>query len=143
MQYLWDFVWFLSLSSHYFIYLFFLGPHQQYIKVHRLGVESELQLRAYATATTMPDLSHVCDLHCSSWQRQILDPLSEARDWTHLMLMDTSQILNLMSRNRNSNICGILSRLVSLSNPHHLIMAFLRGGVFKCLLWNSLHPQEW
>jgi len=28
----------------------------------------------------MPDLSHICDLHHSSWQRQILKPLSKARD---------------------------------------------------------------
>ena len=31
------------------------------------------------------------DLHCSSWQRQLLNPLSEAKDWTHV-LMDTSQV---------------------------------------------------
>ena len=29
-----------------------------------------------------PDLSHVCDLHHSSWQHQILNPLSKARDCT-------------------------------------------------------------
>ena len=46
----------------------------------RLGVESELQMLAYATATATQFLSHVCDLHHSSWQRQIPDPLSEARD---------------------------------------------------------------
>ena len=55
---------------------FFLGPHQQHMAVPALGVElveSELQLRAYAIATAaMPDLSHVCDLWCSSWQCQIL-----------------------------------------------------------------------
>ena len=33
----------------------------------RLGVESELQLLAYATAIAMWDLSCVCDLHHSSW----------------------------------------------------------------------------
>ena len=27
--------------------------------------------------------SHVCDLHHGSWQRQILNPLSKARDRTH------------------------------------------------------------
>ena len=46
----------------------------------RLGVKLELQLLAYTTATAMPDLSHVCDLHHSSWQHWILNPLSEARD---------------------------------------------------------------
>ena len=39
----------------------------------------------------MQDLSHVCDLHHSSRQRQILNPLSEARDQTRI-LMDTSQV---------------------------------------------------
>ena len=37
----------------------------------------------------MPDPSHVCDLHHSSWQCQILNPLSEARDRSHV-LMDTN-----------------------------------------------------
>ena len=52
------------------------------MEVPRLRVELELKLLAYATATAMPDLSHVCDLHHSSRQRQILNPLSEARDPT-------------------------------------------------------------
>ena len=43
-------------------------------------VELELQLPAIATATAMQDLSRVCDLQHSSWQRWIADPLSEARD---------------------------------------------------------------
>ena len=52
------------------------------MEVPRLGVERELQLPAYTTATAMPDLSHVCDLHHSSGQHQILNPLSKARDQT-------------------------------------------------------------
>ena len=35
----------------------------RHVEVPRLGVGSELQLLAYATATAMPDLSRVCDLH--------------------------------------------------------------------------------
>ena len=38
------------------------------MEIPRLGVESELQLLAYATATAMQDPSHVCDLHHSSQQ---------------------------------------------------------------------------
>ena len=49
------------------------------MKVSRLGVKSELQLSAYTTATAMPDPGHICNLHHSSWQPQILNPLSEAR----------------------------------------------------------------
>ena len=44
------------------------------------GVESKLCL--LATATTMQDPSRLCHLHHSSWQHQILNPLSEARDQT-------------------------------------------------------------
>ena len=57
----------------------------------RLGVESELQLSAYATATATRDPSLVCDLHHNSWQRQIFNPLSEARSQT-CKLMVTSWI---------------------------------------------------
>ena len=61
------------------------------MEVPRLGVQSELQLPAYARATAMPDPSHICDLHHSSQQHQILNPLSKARDLTH-NLMFPSQI---------------------------------------------------
>ena len=61
-------------------YFVFLGPHPQHLEVPRLGVQSELQLPAYITATTMPDPRHTCELHQSSQQCQILNPLSEARD---------------------------------------------------------------
>ena len=50
------------------------------MEVLKLGVELELQLPAYTTATAMPDLSHVFDLPHSSQHCQILNPLSEARD---------------------------------------------------------------
>ena len=75
-----------------FLLLFvFLAPHPWHMEVPRLGVELELQLLAYTSATVMPYLSHVCHLHHSSWQRQILNPLSETRDQT-CVLMDTSRI---------------------------------------------------
>ena len=61
------------------------------MEVPRLGVELELQLLAYATATAVRDLSHVCDLHHSSWQHWILNPLSGARDRTHV-LMDSNRV---------------------------------------------------
>ena len=61
----------------------------------------ELQLQAYATATAAQDPSHVSDLHHSSQQHQILDPLSQARDRTYI-LMDTSRILKPLSYNGNS-----------------------------------------
>ena len=71
------------------------------MEVPRLGVELELQLLAYATATATLDPSHVCDLHHSSQQPWILNPLSKARDQTHI-LMDGIQVLNPLSHKRNS-----------------------------------------
>ena len=61
------------------------------MEVPRLGVESRLQLVAYATATEVRDLSHVCSLPHSSQQCQVPDPLSKARDGARI-LMDTSRI---------------------------------------------------
>jgi len=37
---------------------------------------------AYTTAMTIPDPSHICELHCSVSTCQILNPLSKARDQT-------------------------------------------------------------
>ena len=68
------------------------------MEVPRLG---ELQLLAYDTATATPDKRHIFDLCCSSQQRQILNPLSEAGDWTHIF-MDTSWVLNPLNHNGNS-----------------------------------------
>ena len=52
------------------------------MEVPRLGVESELSLLAYTTATATWDPSHVCDLHHSSRQQRILNPLRKTRDQT-------------------------------------------------------------
>ena len=85
--------WFTSAIFLYsfFSSSFFLGLHLLHLEVPRLGVKSELQLAAYATATVTSDLSRVCDLHHSLWQRWILNPLSKARDQTRI-LMHTGQI---------------------------------------------------
>ena len=50
------------------------------MEVPRLGVELELQLLTYTTATAMQDPSRVCNLHRSLWQCKIFNPLMEARD---------------------------------------------------------------
>ena len=70
-----------DIFSFFFFFFnsFFLWPHLQHVEVPRLGVESELHLLAYTTTTATPDLSHLWDLHHSSGQRQILNPLSKAR----------------------------------------------------------------
>ena len=94
---------------------FFLGLHLGHTEVPRLGVESELQLLAYATATATQDLSHICDLCCSLWQCWILSLPSEARDQT-CILMDTSWVLNPLSHSGNSlhffASCQLISSLL-------------------------------
>ena len=71
------------------------------MEVPRLGVKWELKLPAYATATATQDPSRDFDLHHSSRQHQILNPLSKARDQTHVP-MDTSQVLNPLNHKGNS-----------------------------------------
>ena len=86
-----------KISFFFFFSFFFLGPYSRHMEVPRLGVGSELQLPAYTATTAMPDLS----LYHSSWQRQILNPLSQARDQTSISV-DTNQVL-LLSHKRNSH----------------------------------------
>ena len=76
----------------------FLGPHLQHVYVPRLGVELQLQLPAYttATATATPEASCIFNLHRSSQPCWILNPLSEARDRT-CILMDISWALHPLS----------------------------------------------
>jgi len=61
------------------------------MEVPRLGVELELLLPAYTTATATPDPRCIFNLYHSSRQRWILNPLSKARDQT-LNLMVPSWI---------------------------------------------------
>ena len=65
-----------------FIYFCFLGLHLWHMEVPRLGVESELHLLVYATATAMQDPSCVWNLYHSSQQH----PLSKARDQTRILM---------------------------------------------------------
>ena len=57
----------------------FLGQHLWQMEVPRLGVKSELQLPAYATATATPDPSHVCSLLHNSQQHWIINLLSRGQ----------------------------------------------------------------
>ena len=68
-----------------FSMIFFLEPRPQHMEVPKLGVESELQLPAYAAATATPDPSCNSDLYHGLWQCQILNPPSKARDQTYIL----------------------------------------------------------
>ena len=93
-----------SLFFSFFPFFFPKGPHQWHMQVPRLGVELEQQPLAYTTAVAMQDPSCICNLHCRSQQCLILNPLSEAKDQT-CMLMDTSWGFNPLSHNGNSCFC--------------------------------------
>ena len=64
-------------QTHYtFCFVFYLfWLHLWHIEVPRLGVEFELQLLAYTTATAVPDLSRIWDLHLQ------LTAVPQVRSW--------------------------------------------------------------
>ena len=120
------------LSGTFLFFFFcFLGSHLQHMEVPRLAVKSELQLLTYGTATERPDLSCICDLHHSSHQHWILNPLSKARDRTHL-LMNTSRVHNLLSHNRNplllSNKSSWIWVIVFQLEVYHLDFEVIRAN---------------
>ena len=61
---------------------FFLGLHLQHMEVPRLGIQSELLLPAYATATAMPDqvasvtytTAHGNARSLTPWARPVIKP---------------------------------------------------------------------
>ena len=69
-------------------FFFLFTATLQHREIPRLGVSLELQLLAYTTAMATLDPSYICDVHHSSQQPWILNPLREAGDQT-LILGDT------------------------------------------------------
>ena len=94
------------------------------MEVLRLGVKVELQLPAYAPAT--PDPSYICNPRLSLQQWQILNPLSEARDGT-CILMDMSRVGDPLSHNGNFSY-------------HVLLFIFIEKNFFGCThgIWKFL-----
>ena len=91
---------------------------------------------SWATAMATWDLSHICNLYYSLRQHRILNPLSEARDWT-LILMAASQVLNPLSHSRYSWEVVFLHVILlgaSILSPR-LWAPWGRLG-----LWYPLHP---
>ena len=58
----------LKCAVYFFLFLSFLLVMAAFMayEVPGLGVESELELLAYATATATKDPSCICNLHCST-----------------------------------------------------------------------------
>ena len=99
------------------------------MEVPRLGVQSELQLLAYATATQDP--SSVCYLHHSSHQCGILNPLSEAGDQTRNLMVTSWICLHCTTREtpQLNYFCGyyhchyctvlVITTTITTSSHHH------------------------
>ena len=100
----------------FFFFFFFLGLYMQHIEIPRLRSNQSCSCQptpqpqqcqiqvvsvTYITDTAMPDLRHSWDLHNSSWQCGIFNPLSKAWNWT-CILMDISQVHNPLSHSWNS-----------------------------------------
>ena len=97
-----------------------MGLHRQHLEVPGLGVESELQLLAYTTATAVQDPICICDLLHSSWQCQILNPLREAGNRTRI-LMDTGQVRYPLNHHRNSCYFFIIALLHVQRRIFHML----------------------
>ena len=105
----------------WFCFVLFFWPYLQHMEVPRRGSELELQLPAYTTAMVMWDPSHVCDLHHSSWQCQVLNPLREARNWT-LVLMVTMWVSQLPSHRGNALLSPLFNPFLSFKKDQDLCL---------------------
>ena len=70
------FNFFLNFNFYSF---YFLGPHSWHMEVPRLAVELELQLPACTTGAATKDPSCICNLHHTSQQCPILNPLERGQ----------------------------------------------------------------
>ena len=78
---------FVQVSFFFFLsFVFFRAASGKYGGSQARGLIEATAAGLHHSHTT-PDLSRVCDLHHSSWQRQVLNPLSEARDQTHNLVV--------------------------------------------------------
>ena len=126
---------YISLFDQFYVFCFcfcFLGMHLRHTEVPRLGVKSEVQLQVYATATATWDLSCICDLRHSSLQHWILNPLSEARDRT-CILMDPHWVCSLLCHEGNSSLTSF-----TLLWFYFMILTPDIPNVFFCLVKRKL-----
>ena len=118
----------------YFILFWFLQLQPEHMEVPVLGVELELQLPAYTTATTTWNPSCICDLHHSSQQSQIFNPLSGARDQTYI-LMDISWV---HYHSGNSRMC-----ILAEDMKNSIVFSFLFYFIFTFLAVSTAYGSFW
>ena len=113
------------------------------MEVHRLGAESELKPPAYTTATAMPDPSRVCELHLSSWQCQILNPLSEARDRTRNLMVPSRICFRCATTGTPPlTLLSAATRWASWASISGKVSAFCSVCCSFCLA-SSSHSANW
>ena len=88
-----------TYAIKHFYFFVFLASYLQHMEIPRLRVKLVPQPLAYTTAIATPDLSPICDLCSCLRQHWILNPLSETRNQTQI-LMDTSWVLKPLSHNQ-------------------------------------------
>ena len=103
-MYQYCFLYFILLFIYLFFFCLFRAAPTAYGSSHARGLIGA----AAATATATQDASRVCDLHHSSRQCRILNPLTEARNWTH----------HLMIPSRISFHCATTGTPASLTVTH-------------------------
>ena len=136
----WLWLWLLTECPHIFpasllTTFFFFRMEGGHMEVPRLGVQFSI---GAAAATAIPDPSHVCKLHHSSQKPRILNPLSEARDWTWI-LMDTSWV-HFHWATEGTPICHFDGHLVCLTH-NFFLFKFLRH--FKGYTPFTVITQYW
>ena len=97
----------MSAFIYFFIFKIFRAASVAYVGSQargRIGAAAA----GLATATAMRDPSCICDLHHSSEQRRILNPLSGTRNRTCIR-MDASRVCHPLSHSGNS--CSVSQRL--------------------------------
>ena len=95
----------------------------------------ELQLPAYTTAPATPDWSRICELHQSSWKCWVLNPLSQARDRTPILL-NTSRVRYYWATMGTLR----LSALITLSYPRTSATGI--SGLSPPAAEVTRHPEE-
>ena len=96
-----------------FLFLFFRVTSAAYGSC-RGKSQIEATAAGLATATTARDLSRICNPTQSSQQHQILNPLSEARDWTHILMGPSRVNFRWATTGTQSNL--VFNHYISMCN---------------------------
>ena len=86
----------------FFFFNLFLQPHLQHVEITRLGASRSSRCRLIPQPQQRQKRATSVTYTCNLWQHWVLNPMSEARAQTHI-LMDTSRVLNQLSHNGNSS----------------------------------------